>query len=148
MANLDFERVLNPWLFDKSGNLTAEAKKRFPDLASTPAPIGTGATECMVAGAALLVNPPALKAAGDNANHLGNKMVADCQTPIGDDLYTAASAMSGWALGLAISSAHNVWENQFLSLGSSLIAIGSQLHDTATSYTGTENANHQRMSAS
>ncbi|MER7579040.1 hypothetical protein [Kitasatospora sp. NPDC097691] len=37
MTDLDFERRVNPWLFDSSGNLTEAAKKQFPDLAAAAA---------------------------------------------------------------------------------------------------------------
>jgi hypothetical protein len=55
--------------------------------------------------------------------------------------------MRDWAVGRALATAHNVWENQFLNLGGSLITVGSTLHDNATGYTGTEHAvkNHMRV---
>jgi hypothetical protein len=140
VTNQDLERVLNPWMFDKSGNLKESVKEQLPDLAAVPEPVGTGATPCTVDGPALVADHSALKTAGDNATRLGDKMVADCQTPFVDTFFAAASAMSGWALGPAISTAHHVWENQFLSLGGTMITVGSTLHDTATGCTGTDHA--------
>jgi hypothetical protein len=34
VADLNFERLINPWLFDSPGNLTDEAGQRHPDLAA------------------------------------------------------------------------------------------------------------------
>ncbi len=150
MGNLDLDRALNPWMFDKSGNLTPEAQRQFPDLAGTPSSIATGGSATAPAGAGgqqLVVQPAALRTAGQNASQLGNKMTADCQNPVGDDMYAAATAMNGWAIGGAITNAHNTWELQFLTLGGDLITIGQNLQDSAGGYTSTENANRGHMRA-
>jgi hypothetical protein len=94
-----------------------------------------------------VVHPDALRTAGHNASDLGNRMTADCQNPAGNDLFTAATAMNGWAVGPAITSSHQTWELQFLTLGGDLIDIGQNLQDSADGYTGTENANRGHLRA-
>ncbi len=150
MGNLDLERQLNPWMFDKDGNPTPQAEQQFPDLSGTPAAITTGGSATApagVSGPALVVHPATLTTAGQNASQLGQKMTADCQTPVGDDLFTAASAMQGWALGGAITTAHETWEGQFLTLGGNLINIGQNLQDNANGYSSTEDTNRGHLRA-
>ncbi|MFF9646722.1 hypothetical protein [Kitasatospora aureofaciens] len=150
MADRDLNRELNPWMYDSSGNLTPEALKQFPDLAGTPAPITTGGSATAPAGASgqqLVVHPEALRTAGQNASQLGSKMTADCQNPAGNAMFAAATAMAGWAIGGAITTAHQTWELQFLTLGGNLINIGQSLQDNANGYSGTENANRGHLRA-
>jgi hypothetical protein len=137
MGDLDLNRQLDPWMFDKSGNPTPQAQQQHPDLAGTPVAISTGGSG---AGQPLVVTPAALRTAGQNALQLGNRMVADCQNPAGNDLFAAASAMTGWAVGAAITTAHQTWESQFLALGGNLITIGQNMQDSADGYTRTDNA--------
>ena len=150
MGNLDLERALNPWMFDKDGNPTPQAEEQFPDLVGTPGAITTGGSATApagVSGQALVVHPATLTTAGQNASQLGQQMVADCQTPVGDDLFATASAMRGWAIGGAVTTAHQTWESQFLTLGGNLITIGQNLQDNASGYTGTEDTNRGHMRA-
>jgi hypothetical protein len=145
MGNLDLNQTLDPWMFDGSGNLTADAQKQFPDLAGTPSAITTGGGATTPAGQPLVVHPDALRTAGQNAGQLGTKMTADCQNPAGNDMFTAASAMAGWEIAGAITNAHQTWESQFLTLGGNLINIGQNLQDSANGYSGTEHTNAGRM---
>ncbi|MGF1430396.1 hypothetical protein [Kitasatospora sp. LaBMicrA B282] len=148
MGDQGINHVLDPWMYDSSGNLTAQAKQQFPDLAGTPGAITTGGSATAPAGATgtqLVVHPDALRTAGQNAGQLGSKMTADCQNPAGNDMFTAATAMTGWAIGGAITTAHQTWESQFLTLGGSLINIGQALQDSANGYSTTENNNRGHM---
>ncbi|WP_146259078.1 hypothetical protein [Streptomyces tateyamensis] len=144
MADSDLNHQLDPWMFDKSGNLTPQARQQHPDLAGTPAAIGTGGSGSG-GGQPLVVTPAALHTAGQNALQLGNRMVADCQIPAGNSMFAAATAMSGWAVGGAITTAHQTWEMQFLTLGGNLITIGQNMQDSAAGYTRTDNANHAHL---
>ncbi|MBF9073694.1 hypothetical protein [Streptacidiphilus fuscans] len=150
MGNQDLDHALNPWMYNKSGDLTPQAQQQFPDLANTPAAITTGGSPTAPAGAGgqqLVVHPDALRTAGQNASELGNRMTADCQNPTGSDMFTAATAMNGWAIGAAITTAHQTWELQFLTLGGNLITVGQNLQDSANGYTSTENTNRGHMRA-
>ncbi|MFJ9774799.1 hypothetical protein ACIRVF_26740 [Kitasatospora sp. NPDC101157] len=83
MVDLDFERRMNPWLFDSSGNLTDAAKKQFPDLAAAAS--GTAApayTPSVPSGApAVTVSVEALTRAATNVDTLKTKFAQACKQP-------------------------------------------------------------------
>ncbi|MEU3573960.1 type VII secretion target [Kitasatospora sp. NPDC036755] len=131
MTDLEFERRMNPWLFDDKGNLTEEAKKQFPDLAGANAapvslsPAGGGKT--------VAVNPGVLQQAAQNALALRDAVKTECDQP-GEHVNAAAGSLKGWNLGGALTAAWGTWTSQSTALQSTVGDIGTNLRTTAQSY--------------
>ncbi|MGF1430313.1 hypothetical protein [Kitasatospora sp. LaBMicrA B282] len=132
MADLDFERRMNPWLFDSSGNLTDQAKQQFPDLASAPGPVAfTGG------GSGLSVQPAALSHAGQQALGLQPTVKAECDEPA-LNVTAAVGALTGWSTSGALNTAWSVWTQQVQALVDDLAKIGQNLQVNAANYTNIE----------
>ncbi|WP_159425106.1 hypothetical protein [Streptomyces sp. TLI_053] len=145
MADLEFERRMNPWLFDSSGNLTEEAKKQFPDLAAT----ATGAPPPITfqpggGGPSVKANPGMIRQAGTNATALRESVRTECGQPAGH-VTGAIAALAGWSLSTALSTAWSVWSGQSHTLGEAVGTIGKNLHTTAQNYESTETAIHSQF---
>ncbi|MEK2491001.1 hypothetical protein WN990_15715 [Kitasatospora purpeofusca] len=145
MADLEFERRMNPWLFDSSGNLTEEAKKQFPDLAAAaagaPAPVTLPPTG---GGPSVKANPGMIRQAGTNAAALRESVRTECGQPA-EHVTGAVAALAGWNLSTALSTAWSVWSGQAQTLGEAVGTIGKNLHTTAQNYDSTETAIHSQF---
>ncbi|MFE0460873.1 hypothetical protein ACFW1A_16645 [Kitasatospora sp. NPDC058965] len=144
---LEFERRMNPWLFDSAGNLTDQAKQQFPDLAAAaahaPAPGWSPAT----GGTVVSVDPAALQQAGQNAQALQAALRAECGGPEAS-LGQAVSSLNGWASSAAISAAWQTWSLQAQALSSTLDQLITKLETTARTYAQGEDHNQRRFQAS
>ncbi|MFE9422771.1 WXG100 family type VII secretion target [Kitasatospora sp. NPDC006697] len=138
MVDLDFERRMNPWLFDDSGNLTDQARKQFPDLAQDALPVN------FVASGSLSVHPPTLVQASQQAFTLQARVSSECDQP-GGDVPGAAGALNGWATGPAITAAWDVWKQQVQSLADALGRIGQNLQANANGYVQADQHNQRRF---
>ncbi|MDH6709818.1 hypothetical protein P3T27_006567 [Kitasatospora sp. MAA19] len=135
MTDLEFERRMNPWLFDGNGNLTEEAKKQFPDLAgANAAPVSLGATG---GGQTVKANPGVIQQATQHAFALRDAVKTECGKP-GEHVNAAAGALKGWAVGGALTAFWGTWTNQADGLQSTVGDIGTNLQATAQGYTKTE----------
>ncbi|MEV7023393.1 WXG100 family type VII secretion target [Kitasatospora sp. NPDC093558] len=142
MADLEFERRMNPWLFDDKGNLTEEAKKQFPDLTgSNNAPVALGAPS---GAQTVKANPAAIQQAAQNAFALRDSVKTECDQP-GEHVAAAATALSGWATSAALTGSWTTWSTQVDGLRNTISDIGDRLHATADNYANTEAAIHARM---
>ncbi|MET8704138.1 hypothetical protein ABZW10_35595 [Kitasatospora sp. NPDC004723] len=145
MADLEFERRMNPWLFDSSGNLTAEAKKQFPDLAAAAAGAPPPVTLPPAAGGpSVRANPGMIRQAGTNATALRESVRTECAQPAGH-VTGAVAALMGWNLSTALNTAWSVWSGQAHTLGEAVGTIGKNLHATAQNYDNTESAIHSQF---
>ncbi|MFD9687162.1 hypothetical protein ACFWXO_15555 [Kitasatospora sp. NPDC059088] len=139
MTDLEFERRMNPWLFDDKGNLTEEAKKQFPDLAGgNAAPVSLNPAG---GGAAVTVNTGVLHQAAQNAFALRDSVKSECTQP-GDHVTAAAGALKGWSLGGALTGSWGTWSSQADSLKGAVGDIGTNLQTTAQTYDKTESDIH------
>jgi uncharacterized protein YukE len=141
---LDFERRMNPWLFDSSGNLTDQAKTQFPDLAALATHAPTPGWAPTTGGATVLVTPAALQQASQNATALDASMRAECGKPE-LNATAAVTALTGWSSSPAINTAWNTWKLQTQALSSLIGRLTTNLQANATSYTGTEDRNQNRF---
>ncbi|MFJ3792436.1 WXG100 family type VII secretion target [Kitasatospora sp. NPDC090091] len=154
MVDMDFERRMNPWLFDSSGNLTEAAKKQFPDLAAAasgaPAPgwVPVASGTPGPSGVTVKVSPDALRRAATNTGTLQTKFSQACGKPF-DRLHEMTQDMpQGWAVVGALSTARDVWDAQVKSLGELLGRVGENLTATADSYARAEQLNAQNFGKS
>ncbi|MEV7770150.1 hypothetical protein [Kitasatospora sp. NPDC086791] len=132
MADLEFERRMNPWLFDANGNLTAAAKKQFPDLVgANDAPVSLGS------GQTVKANPAMLQQAAQNAFALRDSVKTELSQP-GDHVNAAAGALKGWSLGTGLTGLWMMWSAQAEGLRSSVDDIGKRLQSTSQSYSKAE----------
>ncbi|MFE6054714.1 WXG100 family type VII secretion target [Kitasatospora sp. NPDC056446] len=135
MTDLEFERRMNPWLFDGNGNLTEAAKKQFPDLAgANNAPVSL---DTPGGGKTVAVNPGVLQQAAQNAFALRDAVKTECAQP-GDHISAAAGALKGWALGTVLPAFWTTWTSQADGLRSTVGDIGTNLQTTAQGYAKTE----------
>ncbi|AUY52303.1 hypothetical protein [Streptomyces sp. CB01881] len=157
MVDLDFERRINPWLFDSSGNLTEAAKKQFPDLASaasgapapgwtptvqaTPGPAGAAGAS----GAVVKVSPDALRRAAGNVGTLQTKFSQACKKPFDRVNEATEDLPRSWALVGALGTARDVWNAQVQSLTDTFGRIGENLGANAESYARAEQLNAQNF---
>ncbi|MGF1425104.1 WXG100 family type VII secretion target [Kitasatospora sp. LaBMicrA B282] len=151
MVDLDFERKVNPWLFDSSGNLTEQAKKQFPDLAGDTSPVTIGSTATGGTGGGsggggttVTVSTGALNTAGQNATTLRGTLHTECDKPW-TNVGTAVGALQGWQSSMALYNAWATWESQVQALAARLDAVAQNLHTTAQNYDTTEGANRGRF---
>ncbi|MFD4657008.1 hypothetical protein ACFWP2_15440 [Kitasatospora sp. NPDC058444] len=134
MTDLEFERRMNPWLFDDKGNLTEEAKKQFPDLAGgNAAPVSLGPA----GGKTIAVNAGVLQQAAQNAFALRDSVKTECDQP-GEHINAAAGSLKGWNLGGALTATWGTWTSQSSGLQSTVGDIGTNLQATAKSYSKTD----------
>ncbi|MFJ9840158.1 hypothetical protein ACIRYZ_06750 [Kitasatospora sp. NPDC101155] len=118
MTDLDFERRVNPWLFDSSGNLTEAAKKQFPDLAAaaagaqpqgwSPEPV-TGASG---GGPTVKVSPEALRRAATNADTLHTKFDKASRDIWTNNPHPTEDVTGSWAIVKAIEGMGQIWGGQ------------------------------------
>lgn len=141
-GNKDLERTLNPWMYDKSGQLTDQSRKQFPDLDGTPDAITTTSG----GGPTSTVHPDALRSAGANADALGSRVLAELGAP-GPDVTAAAGDLSGWRTGGALGTAWEVWQQQYQVLANTLTEIGRNLTVHADDSTQTDHQIAARMRA-
>ncbi|MFJ4189028.1 WXG100 family type VII secretion target [Kitasatospora sp. NPDC089509] len=151
MTDLDFERKVNPWLFDKSGNLTEDAKKRFPDLAAAASGAAApGWAPPPVAAAApgqstVRVSPDALRKAGTNAGTLHtdfDKATKD----VWKDLQSSLQGMSkDWAIVGAVQAAHELWQAQAQATSQAIADISTGLTSNADQYERADQVNAQNL---
>ncbi|GAA3015391.1 hypothetical protein [Kitasatospora sp. NPDC006786] len=135
MTDLEFERRMNPWLFDDKGNLTEEAKKQFPDLAgANAAPVSLSPA---AGGKTVAVNPGVLQQAAQNAFALRDAVKTECDQP-GEHVNAAAGSLKGWNLGGALTATWGTWTSQSGGLQTTVGDIGTNLQTTAQSYTRTD----------
>jgi hypothetical protein len=83
MTDLDFERKVNPWLFDANGKLTDAAKKEHPDLAAaesgTAEPNWAPTQAHPTPGTVVKVHPDALRKASGNVSTLHTNFDKACK---------------------------------------------------------------------
>ncbi|WP_035797876.1 WXG100 family type VII secretion target [Kitasatospora mediocidica] len=139
MTDLDFERRMNPGLFDSTGTLTDQARKQFPDLGSDPAPIAFGAS-----GAVLSVQPAVLVQASGQALDLAARVRTECGQPE-LNATAAVTALTGWDTSAALNTAWSVWSQQVQNLAGAVGQIGQNLQGNATNYTNGEQHNQRRF---
>ncbi|WP_158835843.1 WXG100 family type VII secretion target [Streptomyces sp. NRRL S-350] len=154
MSDLDFERRVNPWLFDSSGNLTEAAKKQFPDLAATaagaqppgwsPEPV-TGASG---GGPAVKVSPEALRRASTNAATLHTKFDQACQWDSMDVQYATADMSASWKTAQALHAANEIWTAQVKATSAMIADVATALAGNADQYARAEQANAQNFKQS
>ncbi|MEU6238101.1 hypothetical protein [Kitasatospora sp. NPDC047058] len=153
MVDLDFERRMNPWLFDSSGNPTEAARKQFPDLAAAasgaPAPSSwTPTTPGTPGGPTVAVSPDALRKAANNAATLQTKFTQAGRKPF-DRLHEATEDLPrSWALVGALWTADEVWMAQVNSLDAALGRVSEFLGINADSYARAEQLNAQSFGKS
>ncbi|MBO1416932.1 WXG100 family type VII secretion target [Streptomyces sp. FH025] len=149
MVDLDFERRMNPWLFDSAGNLTEAAKKQFPDLAAAAS--GTAAPayapSAQSAGPTVTVSVEALTRAATNVDTLKTKFAQACKQP---SAHTSAAEglPAGWALRAAIATANSVWTDQVKALEGAIGQLAEALRTNAGNYARAEHANAQNFGMS
>jgi uncharacterized protein YukE len=145
MVDLDFERRMNPWLFDSSGNLTDAAKKQFPDLVAA----ASGSQEPGWApngpSTVVSVNPDALVAAGRAASSLQASVTSECRQPLADFFGARGDLSNHWQLFGALDSAWGTWDAQVKGLVDALGAIAQNLQDNAHNYANGEQQNQRRL---
>ncbi|MFE4519208.1 WXG100 family type VII secretion target [Kitasatospora sp. NPDC056783] len=138
MTDLEFERRMNPWLFDDKGNLTEAAKKQFPDLAgANAAPVSLGPVGPAAGGQTIAVNAGVLQQAAQNAFALRDAVKTECDQP-GEHVNAAAGSLKGWNLGGALTGTWTNWTGQSGSLQTTVGDIGTNLRTTAQSYSKTD----------
>lgn len=145
MADLEFERRMNPWLFDSSGNLTADAKKQFPDLAAAAA--GTTAPVTVPAGGGgqtVTANPGLLRTAGNNATALQGSVRTECGRPW-EHVNSAVASLMGFSLCAGLNNAWSVWQDQTHALEQAIGTISRNLQTTAQNYEATEASIHSQF---
>ncbi|WP_157882128.1 hypothetical protein [Streptomyces rubellomurinus] len=151
MTDLDFERKVNPWLFDSSGNLTEAAKKQFPDLAAaaagaqpqgwSPEPV-TGAG----GGRTVKVSPEALRRAGTNAGTLHTKFDKACGDAWKDIVAdTQDMDRSAWKIVQAVWDAFDVWSGQCKTTSGMIAEVAGALSSNAEQYARAEQVNAQNL---
>lgn len=149
MVDLDFERRMNPWLFDSSGNLTEAAKKQFPDLAAAASGVAAPAyvPNAPVGGPTVAVSPEALTRAATNVEALKTKFGEACKKP---SAHTSAAANlpSSWALKAAVTTADSVWTDQVKALEGAIGQLAEVLRTNAGNYARAEHVNAQNLKAS
>ncbi|WBP89571.1 WXG100 family type VII secretion target [Kitasatospora cathayae] len=146
MTDLDFERKMNPWLFDKSGNLTEDAKKQFPDLAAAAAGAASPGweptpTHVSAAGTTVRVSPDALRKASGNASTLNTNFDKACKEVWKDQPGATQGMSKSWKIVGALSTAQDVWAAQAQATGGLLGRIASVLSINAEQYAQTDQAN-------
>ncbi|MFD7905635.1 WXG100 family type VII secretion target [Kitasatospora sp. NPDC059722] len=146
MVDLDFERRMNPWLFDSSGKLTDAAKKQFPDLAAVesgaPAPVYTPSAPAPGTSApTVAVSPEALRRAATNSDTLKTKFGQACKQPTTHASAASAQLPTNWALRAAITSAAGVWTDQVRTLEDAIGNVAGNLRLNADRYAQTDQAN-------
>ncbi|MDH6131816.1 hypothetical protein P3T37_001190 [Kitasatospora sp. MAA4] len=146
MVDLDFERKVNPWLFDSSGNLTEQAKKQFPELAGDTGPVtisssggGNGGS-----GTTVTVSTTTLETASQNATTLRATLHTECDKPW-TNVGPAVGALQGWQSSTALYNAWATWESQVQALAARLDAVAQNLHTTAQNYNTAESNNRGRF---
>ncbi|MFC5886611.1 hypothetical protein RMN57_05820 [Kitasatospora sp. CM 4170] len=145
MADLEFERRMNPWLFDSSGNLTEQAKKQFPDLAAAAA--GNTAPVTLPpagGGQSVKANPGIIRQAGNNAAVLRETLRTECGRPW-EHVNSAVASLMGLELCAGLNNAWSVWSGQTQTLGEALGTIGKNLQATAKNYEANEAAIHSQF---
>ncbi|GAB2727459.1 WXG100 family type VII secretion target [Kitasatospora kifunensis] len=141
MADLEFERRMNPWLFDSSGSLTDQAKQQFPDLAEPLAPVAlTGG------GGTLSVQPAVLTQVAQQASVLQETVKSECDQPW-QNVTGAVGALTGWDTSGALNTAWSVWSQQVQALSDAMGRIAQNLKTNADSYLNHEQANQRRFLA-
>ncbi|MER7772901.1 hypothetical protein [Kitasatospora sp. NPDC096140] len=151
MTDLDFERRVNPWLFDSSGNLTEDAKKQFPDLAAaasgaaapgwTPPPASTAPPS----GPTVKVSPEALRKAGASAGTLHTEF-DQATKDVWKDLQGSLQGMSrDWAVVGAVQAAHEMWQAQAQTTSQAIADISAGLTSNADQYARAEQVNAQNL---
>ncbi|TQF03708.1 hypothetical protein E6W39_17565 [Kitasatospora acidiphila] len=143
---LDFERRMNPWLFDSSGNLTDQAKKQFPDLAAAATQTAAPSWAPTTGGTSVSVTPAALQQAGQNAAALATSVGTECTKP-GQHVPTAVSALNGWSSSGAINTAWNTWDQQTQALCDLIDQLTTNLQTNGTNYTNDEDHTRRRFGA-
>ncbi|MER7849962.1 hypothetical protein ABTZ03_39190 [Kitasatospora sp. NPDC096077] len=151
MTDLDFERRVNPWLFDKSGKLTADAKKQFPDLAAAesgaaapgwePPPVTTAGPGVPT----VKVSPDALRKAGTNAGALHtdfDKATKDVWKDLGSSLQGMSK---DWAIVGAVQAAHELWQAQAQATSQAIADISTGLTSNADQYARADQVNAQNL---
>ncbi|MBV6698708.1 WXG100 family type VII secretion target [Kitasatospora aureofaciens] len=153
MVDLDFERRINPWLFDSSGNLTEAAKKQFPDLAaaaSGAAAPGFTPTTPVSGGpvATVTVSPEALRRAATNTDTLKTKFGQACKQPSAHASAASEQLPTSWALRAAITNANSVWTDQVKALEDAIGNVAGNLRINADRYAQADHANAQNFGKS
>ncbi|MFF2078812.1 WXG100 family type VII secretion target [Kitasatospora sp. NPDC058162] len=151
MTDLDFERKVNPWLFDKSGNLTEDAKKQFPDLAAAAAGAaapGWTPPHVSAAGATVRVSPDALRKASGNASTLHTNFDKACKDVWKDQPGATQGMSKSWKIVGALATAQEVWAAQAQATGGLLGRISSVLSSNADEYAQTDQANADKFPTS
>ncbi|MFF9640057.1 WXG100 family type VII secretion target [Kitasatospora aureofaciens] len=149
MVDLDFERRMNPWLFDSSGNLTDAAKKQFPDLAAAASGTAAPAYAPSVPSGAptVTVSVEALTRAANNVDTLKTKFAQACKQPSGH-VSAVDNLPSGWALRTAVAAANSVWTDQVKALEGAIGQLAEALRTNAGNYARAEHANAQNFGMS
>ncbi|MFI9360809.1 WXG100 family type VII secretion target [Kitasatospora sp. NPDC053057] len=154
MTDLDFERRVNPWLFDSSGNLTEAAKKQFPDLAAAAAgaqPPGWSPEPVVGAsgsGPTVKVSPEALRRAATNAETLHTKFDKACQDIWRNNLHPTEDVSGDWAIVKAIEGMGQIWGGQVSATSQMMGNISTALASNADQYARAEQANAQNFGTS
>ncbi|WP_406208140.1 hypothetical protein OH807_36240 [Kitasatospora sp. NBC_01560] len=145
MADLEFERRMNPWLFDSSGNLTADAKKQFPDLAAAAAgPVAPVTVPAAGGGQTVTTNPAMLRTASNNAAALQGSVRTECGQPW-EHVNSAVSSLMGLNLCAGLNNAWSVWQSQTHALEQAIGNISQNLQTTAQNYEATEASIHSQF---
>ncbi|WP_031078118.1 WXG100 family type VII secretion target [Streptomyces sp. NRRL WC-3742] len=145
MTDLDFERKVNPWLFDGSGKLTAAAKKEHPDLAAAEA--GTAEPGWVptqahpTPGATVKVSPAALRKASGNANTLHTEFDKACKDVWKDQPGATQGMSKDWRIVGALATAQGVWAAQAQATGGMLGQVSSAMTTCADQYEQIDRAN-------
>ncbi|MEY9843792.1 hypothetical protein ABH940_000856 [Streptacidiphilus sp. BW17] len=138
----DLDRALNPWMFDKSGNMTPAAQQQFPDLNGTPAAITTSSG----ASGVVQMDTAVLASCGNKAQALSSRVTVELGAPQ-LDVTDAVTALMGFSSSAALNTGWSVWQQQYQNLASTLGTIGQNLIDNAngTAETDQHIAAHMRL---
>ncbi|MFJ9691759.1 WXG100 family type VII secretion target [Kitasatospora sp. NPDC101183] len=146
MTDLDFERKVNPWLFDANGKLTDAAKKEHPDLAAaesgTAAPGWTPpSTHTTGGGGTVKVSPDALRKASGNATTLNTAFGKACKDAWKDQPSATQGMAKDWKVVGALATAQEVWAAQAQATGGLLGRISNALSVNAEQYARADQQN-------
>ncbi|WP_042365856.1 WXG100 family type VII secretion target [Streptacidiphilus neutrinimicus] len=140
MGDKSLERAINPWMFDKSGNLTSAAQQQFPDSTRTPAAITTSS----VGPGVLQMDVTILRACGDRANALSSQVTTELGAPQ-LDVTDAVTSLIGLDSSGALNTAWSMWQQQYQNLSTTLNSIGQNLIEGASSTSETDHHNAGRF---
>ncbi|MFJ3787998.1 hypothetical protein [Kitasatospora sp. NPDC090091] len=137
----EFDRMMNPWAYDASGNLTTKAQAQETArtrLNSSNAP-GDG-------GGTVTVDHAALDGAANASDQIHGRVGGD-GLAADDETSTVATSLSNWSTGKAAGDTRSTWDQQIAALNTTIGEITQALRQTAANYRNNETAVKHDMKA-